>query len=507
MHPAKQETPIQEKDFMDHYADSSTNSLEAWKKELESVKEYDRRATKAEAELTRVVQVMCQLEATTDSMSNISGPSQKPESKQDKYEAERTSLLTGDVRYEKYPETTDFLPPGKPRTDLVMEEIDEALAQDEDLKKFNNYGIHKRPKEEILAAKIHLQQDETQAIMQTNRQLFSQIDEMNAVLNETGDKIYEAQNSKPKEEPKRYPAMQIVNLQKDKNTLISDYAEKAKDVSDNAEDKKEKKKKQKKKRKKKTQPEEQESSGLPESIKDAQRIAEEQKRREKQHREELRQQTSTWQQQVNFTIGLERKGDESSSQLSKRDNEDEVDKFFDDDFVRTDDIQLSFKDDEPKASPLVKIDLEKCKKSAAAVQSSCSQLEKLRDLHSSTFGLEDNRLPFSKESVSKFMATGINSSADLVKQHNIDLTKQVVKNSVDEQKKHKKALLHELFQPSDPVQIEKEIPTIDTDLAEPTLQETELQLEQAQEAQPLSKKKQQKAEKKKEAKEKKKLNA
>jgi hypothetical protein len=84
MHPAKQETPIQEKDFMDHYADSSTNSLEAWKKELERVKEYDRRATKAEAELKRVVEldhkaVMCQLEGTTDSMSNISGFSQKPE--------------------------------------------------------------------------------------------------------------------------------------------------------------------------------------------------------------------------------------------------------------------------------------------------------------------------------------------------------------------------------------------------------------------------------------------
>lgn len=135
-----------------------------------------------------------------------------------------------------------------------------------------------------MAAQRYLQQDETtldtRRLLQTNDQLLSQMDEMNTVLNETGKKIYEAQNDKPKEEPKRYPAMQIVNLQQDKNTLISDYAEKAKDVSENAEEKKEKKKKNKKKRKKKAQQEDQNAINLPESIKDAKKIAEESKQRE-----------------------------------------------------------------------------------------------------------------------------------------------------------------------------------------------------------------------------------
>lgn len=82
------------------------------------------------------------------------------------------------------------------------------------------------------------------------------------------------------------------------------------------------------------------------------------------------------------------------------------------------------------------------------------------------------------------MTTGINSSADLNKQQYIDMTKQVVKNSVEaveeqqKQKKQKKALFHELFQPSDPVQIQKEIPTIDTDLVESTTQENEQENEQ-----------------------------
>lgn len=43
--------PIQK--FIEHYADSPTNSLEAHQRELENIKEFDKRATQAENDLKR----------------------------------------------------------------------------------------------------------------------------------------------------------------------------------------------------------------------------------------------------------------------------------------------------------------------------------------------------------------------------------------------------------------------------------------------------------------------
>ena len=125
-------------------------------------------------------------------MSNFSNQSGYPQQRilstpQDKYKAERTSLLHGNIQYNKYPEAN-----------IEMEEIDRELNEDQDLQIFREIhgGIRQRSKAEIELAK-RLNDNDVSKLMDEQTNLFKGLEQLNDEI-----KVHNKEISKKHEETK-----------------------------------------------------------------------------------------------------------------------------------------------------------------------------------------------------------------------------------------------------------------------------------------------------------------
>lgn len=144
-----QPTPLENVDYVEHLMTSSAQSLEERKRELRLLEDQDQQIAMHDNNVRSLAKQVLLDGHMTDSMSNMSSFSQ-PHARSDlhvelshekvkKSIAERTSLLHGDVQYDKYPEINES---GKMKA-LDLKEADDDLAaigdelsQDEDVKMF-----------------------------------------------------------------------------------------------------------------------------------------------------------------------------------------------------------------------------------------------------------------------------------------------------------------------------------------------------------------------------------
>lgn len=220
----------------------------------------------------------------TESQAKVStAPAQKPDL--DKYKAERTSLLHGEVQYDKYPEARSQIQAQNYFEDL--DSIGKELSQDEDIKMFQSTdGLRRRPDREIKESlrqldEIHNQLEETKPLRQANETLHSGLDSLNHTVQSWQAEMFDKL-------PEKKPGMQMVDLLEQKKVkqqrAVGDYSERAKDLPEDKPEaegetkKKKRKNKNKKKAKKDKTAEEQDGAQttkieLPESIEQAGKMA------------------------------------------------------------------------------------------------------------------------------------------------------------------------------------------------------------------------------------------
>jgi hypothetical protein len=229
----------------------------------------------------------------SDSMSNFSRDSGFPISaSSEKYKAERTSLLHGNIQYDKYPEST-------------LEAIGKELDEDKDLTQVfgapydHREGVRKRSLQEINAEKARLtgsQMTENQKMMREQTQLLDGLNDLNMQVTEATEQIYEQRETQKH-------SLTFTDLKREREVLkkANDYSEKAAELPSEADDGVAKKKKRKNKKNKK----------------------------KKQQEEEKPQELNMdWQKDLTSTLQKEKRDEQESR------SDGSADKYFDDDYLR-----------------------------------------------------------------------------------------------------------------------------------------------------------------------------
>lgn len=206
-------------------------------------------------------------------------------SSDEKFIAERTSLIRGEVQLDKYKETLEQsgrLNEGDDELEMIRKE----LSEDEEIRLFadNRWGVRKRDAMEIQQESEKLLRREQEhernrerlrelaAFRQDQDHLHDHLDDLNALIRQPGAaELQVAGSGAPTAPPKKHPEIKFTDLRENqKLKKEADYSEKAKEVPEpvlnddgdqasqgglETKKKKKKRKKQNKKKKKETEEE------------------------------------------------------------------------------------------------------------------------------------------------------------------------------------------------------------------------------------------------------------